>query len=248
MITLAIGVAFFYFAQQNYSLFNGHSGFRRHSRRRRLRRRLARSGAVLLSLPGGRGGLSMPPCSTARARPSGWRCRRSATIPGACARSASTSRRTASPPMPAPASSPRSAACCWSGSTAASRRARSASARLIDILIIAVLGGMRHPIGAVHRRGRLRAAADLRHRPRRRRALQHADRRRVPGDRLVSPDGLLGLVGEARRSLASGVACVPAMTDGKRASSTNRIATKGGIEMNVQSTHCCSALGAGRGA
>jgi branched-chain amino acid transport system permease protein len=28
MITLAVGAAFFYFAQQNYSLFNGHSGFR----------------------------------------------------------------------------------------------------------------------------------------------------------------------------------------------------------------------------
>ena len=28
MITLAVGVAFFYLAQQNYSLFNGHSGFR----------------------------------------------------------------------------------------------------------------------------------------------------------------------------------------------------------------------------
>jgi branched-chain amino acid transport system permease protein len=28
MITLATGVAFFYLAQQNYSLFNGHSGFR----------------------------------------------------------------------------------------------------------------------------------------------------------------------------------------------------------------------------
>lgn len=27
MITLAIGVAFFYFAQQNYAIFNGHSGF-----------------------------------------------------------------------------------------------------------------------------------------------------------------------------------------------------------------------------
>ena len=28
MITLAVGVAFFYLTQQNYSLFNGHSGFR----------------------------------------------------------------------------------------------------------------------------------------------------------------------------------------------------------------------------
>ena len=28
MITLAVATAFFYFAQQNYSLFNGHSGYR----------------------------------------------------------------------------------------------------------------------------------------------------------------------------------------------------------------------------
>ena len=28
MITLAVGAAFFYLAQQNYSIFNGHSGFR----------------------------------------------------------------------------------------------------------------------------------------------------------------------------------------------------------------------------
>ena len=33
MITLAVATAFFYFAQQNYSLFNGHSGFRGVSRR-----------------------------------------------------------------------------------------------------------------------------------------------------------------------------------------------------------------------
>ena len=38
---------------------------------------------------------------------------------------------------------------------------------LINILIIAVIGGMRHPDRAVPRRARLRAAAELRHRPRR---------------------------------------------------------------------------------
>ena len=54
-------------------------------------------------------------------------CRRSATIPAACGRSASMSPPIASPPRPSPASSPRSAACSSSGSTAASRRAPSAS-------------------------------------------------------------------------------------------------------------------------
>ena len=90
---------------------------------------------------------AMSPCSTARARPSAWRCRRSATTRAACARSASTSPRIKVAAYSWPASSPGSAACCWSGSTAASRRARSASAQAIDILVIAVIGGMRHPIG-----------------------------------------------------------------------------------------------------
>ena len=36
MITLAIGMAFFYFAQQNYAIFNGHSAASPASRRRSL--------------------------------------------------------------------------------------------------------------------------------------------------------------------------------------------------------------------
>ena len=37
--------------------------------------------------------------------------------------------------------------------------------RLIDILVIAIVGGLRHPAGAVPRRDPLRAARQLRHRP-----------------------------------------------------------------------------------
>ena len=47
--------------------------------------------ALLLSVRSASPRSAMPPCSMSRARPSGWRCRRSATIPGACARSASMS-------------------------------------------------------------------------------------------------------------------------------------------------------------
>ena len=46
---------------------------------------------------------------------------------------------------------------------------------------------MKHPIGAVPRRHRVRAAADLRDRPDRPRALQPRDRRRVPRHRAVFP-------------------------------------------------------------
>ena len=119
--------------------FNGHSRLRRHSRRRASS---ASTGAIpcpstisaccvaavcyaavvyMLALDLRPGAAGDPRQSAA-----------------ACARSASTSRRTGSPPTSLPASSPGSPACCSSGSTAASRRAPSASAQAIDILVIAV--------------------------------------------------------------------------------------------------------------
>ena len=52
MITLAIGMAFYYLAQQNYAMFNGFQGFSRRCSRRRARRRLARASAVLLPRAG----------------------------------------------------------------------------------------------------------------------------------------------------------------------------------------------------
>ena len=48
MITLAIGVAFYYLVLQNYSVFNGFQGLREIYPPKVLRHRLARSGAVLL--------------------------------------------------------------------------------------------------------------------------------------------------------------------------------------------------------
>ena len=175
MITLAIAAAFFYFAQQNYTLFNGHSGYAGIPAPRFCGGQLARSAAVLLFLPARRGGLLMPRCSIARARPSGSRCKRSATTAAACARSASTSPRTRWSPISTPASSPVSPACCWSGSTAGCRPARRCRPG-DQVLIIAVIGGLRHPIGPFIGAVFVDADPDLRHRYRWRRTLQYADR------------------------------------------------------------------------
>ncbi len=72
---------------------------------------------------------------------------------------------------------------------------------LINILVIAVLGGMSHPIGAFLGAHRVRAAADLRDRPDRPRALQPRDRRRVPRHRAVFPRRPARTVGEASLAL-----------------------------------------------
>ena len=73
MITLATAVAFFYLAQQNYSLFNGHSGFRGVAPPSRLRRRVAQRRSLLLPLPRGRRARCTAPSSMPPARPSAWR-------------------------------------------------------------------------------------------------------------------------------------------------------------------------------
>ena len=67
---------------------------------------------------------------------------------------------------------------------------------------------------AVHRRHRLRAAAELRGRPGRPRALQPADRRRVPGDRAVLVRRPARLVGQVRRHATAWLA--PARAGGRR--------------------------------
>ena len=97
MITLAVGVAFFYFAQQNYSLFNGHSGFRGVRRRTcSASRGETQSRSTFCASPWRRSPIrrsSMP-----RARRSASRSWRVATIRGASARSATTSLGSGSPP------------------------------------------------------------------------------------------------------------------------------------------------------
>ena len=102
MITLAIGVAFFYLAQQNYTVFNGFQGFSKVRRAGAARRRLARAGAVLLPRAGLRARRLLLRQATWCARRSASRCRASATTRAAWTRSATTSPRTASPPMRSP--------------------------------------------------------------------------------------------------------------------------------------------------
>ena len=134
MITLAIAAAFYYFTNQNYAIFNGHTGINTIATPAFLGRRLARRHSLLLSDPRHRGALLFRASPMSRARLSGSHCRACATIRAAWPRSASTSTRIASPPTPSPPSSRRSAAFCWSGTTGRSRRARSASTAAIDIL------------------------------------------------------------------------------------------------------------------
>ena len=171
-----------YFAQQNYALFNGHSGFAGIAPPVVFGVDWRDAGPVLLSRAWSSRRPATRRCSMSRARPSASRCRRSATTPAACGRSATTSRRTASPPMPC------------SGVIAA----------LGGVLLVwfngrispGTIGVDRADRRAGHRRRRRHAATrsgaflgaiffvllrDLRHRHRRRRALQHADRPPVPG-------------------------------------------------------------------
>ena len=248
MITLAIAAAFFYFAQQNYALFNGHSGLSPAFRRRASS---ASTGAI-------RCPSTISVCWSRRpAYAAVLYCARSTfglalqairDNPPAHARGRlSTSPRTRSSPISAPASSPGSPACCWSGSTAASRRARSSVGQAVER---AGHRGDRRPAPSDRplRRRRLRHPdPDLRHRYRRRRAVQYVDRRwSFWSIVFVSPDGLLGLVGEAQAAPCRGVLALPRV-GGSVTSSTNRISNQGRNRMSDKSTPASrrSALAAG---
>ena len=74
--------------------------------------------------------------------------------------------------------------------------------RLIDILVIAVIGGTAPSGRAVHRRDLLRAAREFRHRPRRAERFNTLIGVMFLSIVLFSPDGLLGLWEKARRSLS----------------------------------------------
>ena len=111
MITLAIGVAFFYLAQQNYTVFNGFQGFSKIAAPSVFGIDLQRAGALLLRRAGLRARPATSSSSTWCARRSASRCRASATTRAGCSRWATTSPRTASPPTPWPGCSRRSAAC-----------------------------------------------------------------------------------------------------------------------------------------
>ncbi len=147
MITLAIATAMYYFTQQNYALFNGFPGLHRHPRAGFLGHLLARPDAVLLSVPRRRRGCLCGSALLARARLSGWRCRRFATTRAACGRSDSTSRSTRSSPisMPALIAGLAGVLLVWFNGRISPGTIGVGAA--INVLIIAVIGGMRHPIG-----------------------------------------------------------------------------------------------------
>ena len=148
-------------------------------------------------------------CAGSRARRSGCRCRGCATSRRGCARSASTSTATGSSPSawrrswrPSPASS-------RSGTTAASRRGRSTSAQTIDVLIIAVVGGLYRLEGAwagalayvlIDNYSREWIARG-RQRPRPG-SLQHDHRTRLPGHRPRLSERPAGPLGAGGRSPA----------------------------------------------
>ena len=178
---------------------------------------------LLLSLSVRRGAPAMSPCSIARARPSGWRCRRSATTGAACARSVSTSPRIRS--LRISFRHHRRVAgvlLVWFNGRVSPGTIDVGQA--IEVLVIAVIGGLRHPIGpfigAVFVILIQTFAIDI-----------------VGAERFntliglvflaivfSSPDGLLGLWGRIRPLLARSP-CVPA-NGGSGASRTNTIHTR----------------------
>ena len=194
MITLAIATAFFYFAQQNYSLFNGHSGFR---------------------------GVRRPIVFGVDWRKPDSRSTISASRVAAAAYCAVVYCR-AFDVRPRADGDPRQSAAQRALSATTSRLLRVAAfffagliAGAAGVLYVWFNGRIspgtvgvgevdQHPghrrhrrpapsDRAVPRRGALCAAEDLRHRPRRRRPLQHPDWRGLPRHRLRLADGLFGL-------------------------------------------------------
>ena len=147
MITLAIGAAFYYFTNQNWAIFGGHTGINTVATPHFLGVELAFRYPVLL--PGARHSravLFRGPVSFARAlRPRS--CRACATIRGAWPRSASMSTRTGWRPM----RSRRSIAGLGGVLQVWNYRQISPGSvsvnACIDILIIAVVGGITRPIG-----------------------------------------------------------------------------------------------------
>ena len=245
MITLAIAAAFFYFAQQNYALFNGHSGFAGIPTPRAFGIDWRDPDALLLSLPAGRGGL----------------LRRRALLLALDLRPGLQAIRDNGRRMRAVGfnvTAHKVVAYFYSGVIAGlagvllvwfNGRVSPGTVdvgQAIEVLVIAVIGGLRHPIGPFVGAVVRHPDPDLRHRHRRRRALQYADRSGLSGDRIRLagwPPRACG--GGSSRSLprspcarrVSGEASLRAQTE----------SNPGRIGMSAKSTHCFSALGLAAG-
>ena len=111
MITLAIGVAFFYLAQQNYTVFNGFGGFSKIAAPELFgidfKEPVPFYFVALACALAGYFLVQATSCARRSASP----CKASATTRAGWHRSAFTSPRTGSRPTPSPACSRRSAAC-----------------------------------------------------------------------------------------------------------------------------------------
>ena len=148
MITLAIAVGFYFFVQSNIECLNGYEGIRNIL------------GPDMFGVPF-RNTTSSTTSTLGVAARALWRvlylvqdarsgscCRASATIRAGSRRSATMSPCTASPPSASPASSPAAAASSSRSTTSASRPGQISTHATINILIMAVIGGLGHPIGA----------------------------------------------------------------------------------------------------
>ena len=146
MITLAIAAAFFYFAQQNYTLFNGHSGYAGIPTPEVAGRQLARSGSFLLSLFVRGGGLL---CRRAlllalhlRAGAAGDPRQRAAYARGRLRHH----RASRWPPIPSGIIAGLAGVLLvWFNGRVSPGTIDVGQA--IEVLVIAVIGGLRHPIG-----------------------------------------------------------------------------------------------------
>ncbi len=187
MITLAVGVAFFYLAQQNYTRLQRLPGLQQDRAADRVRRRLARAGALLLPRARLRAGrLLLRQAPGARAR-SASRCRASATTRAACSRSAIdvTAHRVAAYAVAGLLAAVGGVLMVWYNG----RISPGTDRHRRDDQHPDHRRARRHeaPDRRLRRRDRLRAAAELRDRPGRPRALQPRDRRGLPRDRAVFP-------------------------------------------------------------
>ena len=232
MITLAIAAAFFYFTRQNYTIFNGFSRLQPASCRQAVRRRLARAGAVLLpvslALRGGRLSrgrlrlaLAVRPGAAGRARQrpahGGARLQRHRPSHRGLRLRRASSRRVGGILL------------VWLNAQISPGTARCRP--VIDILVIAVVGGIGASDRAVHRRAHLRPAAHLR-------ASTCWSRSGLPGERFqlliglgflaivfFSPDGILGLWTALARDARGRDPLTGEAADGTRAMTRRRRST-----------------------
>ena len=147
MITLAIAAAFFYFTNENYAIFNGHTGINGVATPRLLGVDWRSPHPLLLSDARRRGFVLFRRRLLSRGRRSDWRCRGCATTRGAWRRSDFNvyAHRVAAYVFASFVAALGGVLLVWSNGEIAPGTVSVVAA--IDILIIAVVGGIGNPIG-----------------------------------------------------------------------------------------------------